>query len=194
MELKPRSESKRPNGWMFQVVVELTGGQALGRRKMQNCVIAHRPIRELSLDVLQTTQLFELLWRNTKISPPPLFLLYYRAQWSQRYLCTQKHVCLVGPTWWIAGPDSLYSHSWFLYPRASPVPLNSMAALYCSTVAVFLQHEHLNYFSLHISRVINQQIRSVKWLLWAADGPNSKCVSLFIKLISTWLLLLSLLL
>ena len=31
--------------------------------------------------------------------------------------------------WWIAGPDSLYSHSWFLYPRASPTPLSNMAAL-----------------------------------------------------------------
>lgn len=64
---------------MFQVVLaELTGGQPLGRRKMQNSVIAHRPIRELSLDVLQTTQLFELLRRNTKIRTP--FSLYYEAQ------------------------------------------------------------------------------------------------------------------
>lgn len=59
----------------------------------------------------------------------------------------------------MAGPDSLYSHSWFLYPRASPVPLSSMAALYFSTVAVFLQHEHLDYCSLHISGVINPQIK-----------------------------------
>lgn len=44
-----------------EVALALTGGQPLSRRQMQNCVIAHRPIRELRLDVLQATQLLELL-------------------------------------------------------------------------------------------------------------------------------------
>lgn len=44
-----------------EVALALTGGQPLSRRQMQNCVIAHWPIRELRLDVLQATQLFELL-------------------------------------------------------------------------------------------------------------------------------------
>lgn len=68
----------------------------------------------------------------------------------------------------MAGPDSLYSHSWFLYPRASPVPLSSMAALYFSTVAVFLQHEHLDYCSLHINpqiKVLNGYIQQLTVLI-----------------------------
>lgn len=101
----------------------------------------------------------------------------------------------------MAGPELLYSHSWFLYPRASPVPLNSMAALYCSTLVVFLQHEHLDHFSFRISRVINQPIPNVSGFseqLTGLIGAVLVCLAFLwrihqIKLMSKLLLLLSLL-